>query len=89
MKNKAGHLRTETYQNNSSCRSNKGVQEPTLQRQPTAAEEKKKKSVYSHQSINIQVNGAHQHTTVFPLIVRGDVPYAATLFPKFHGVIKC
>lgn len=28
---------TETYQNNSSCGSNKGIQEPTLQGEPTAA----------------------------------------------------
>lgn len=79
----------ETYQNNSSRRSNKGVQEPTLQRKPTAAGKTGKKTVNSHQGINIQVNGAHQNTIAFSSIVKGEVPYAVTLFPKFHRVIKC
>lgn len=82
-------LMAETYQNNSSCRSNKSIQEPTLQRQPTAAGRGRKKIVNSHQDINFQVNGAHQHTIVFPSVVRGEVPYAVTLFPKFHRIIKC
>lgn len=37
QQNKKQTVVAETYQNNSSCRSNKGVQEPALQRQPTAA----------------------------------------------------
>lgn len=34
-------LKAESYQNNSSCRSDESIQEATLQRQPTAAGEKK------------------------------------------------
>lgn len=33
-------LNAESYQNNSSCRSDESIQEATLQRQPTAAGEK-------------------------------------------------
>lgn len=84
----------ETYQNNSSCGSDEGIQEPALQRQPTAAgegeEERKKKGIdNSHPGINFQVNGTHQLTTVFPTIVRGEVPYAVTPLPMFCGIIKC
>lgn len=81
----------ETYQNNSSCGSDEGIQEPALQRQPTAAGEgkgerkkkEKKKIVNSHPDINFQVNGTHQLTIVFPTIVRGEVPYAVTPLPAF------
>lgn len=89
----------ESYQNNSSCRSNKSIQEPTLQRQPTAAGEKKKKKtqgggekgkiVNSHQDISFQVNGAHQRRIAFPPAVRGGAPYAVPPFPKFRRIIKC
>lgn len=90
----------ESYQNNSSCRSNESVQEPTLQRQPTAAGEKRKKTkkrggggegkiVNSHQDISFQVNGAQQRRVAFPPAVRGGAAYAAPLYPKFRRIIKC
>lgn len=89
IKVKTGHLVTETYQNNSSCGSNKGIQKPTLQRQPTAAGKAEEKTFNSHHGINIQVNGAHQHTIVLSSIIKGEVPYAVTPYPKFHRVIEC
>lgn len=78
----------ESYQNNSSCRSNEGVQEPTLQRQPTAAGEKKTTTkkrgggeiVNSHQDIS--VNGAHQLRVAFPPAAKGGAPYAAPIITK-------
>lgn len=77
-----------TYQDDGSRGSDEGVQQPALQRQPTAAGTGRKEQLAPSNTLADELMAHARRTIVFGSIVGGGVPYAATI-SKLHRIIKC